>query len=167
MLSGSLRAVYTARSNAIARSRSGRKPCRNSQMFAWLGFQRRSDCTSPNCTGTLGPVRQPAVHMLSLLVVQLWKCESLVMLSCPTFVSTNHACSCCPCGNAGATAVADIPLEPDIKSATLLDRSGSSSSEAAVDVPFVHHRLKLKSAVTYLPHPDKVITGTKSMSLSR
>lgn len=84
MLSGSLRyanrPVYTERPDAVARFRLVLKPCNRPQMFAWLGFQRRSDCTSiPNCTGTLWPVRGPRVHLLFtvfvLAVKRLLSCQ--------------------------------------------------------------------------------------------
>ncbi|MEW5315887.1 MAG: hypothetical protein WDW38_007285 [Sanguina aurantia] len=58
-----------------------------------------------------------------------------------------------------ASAVAEVVPELEIKAAAPLDRSRSSSSEAAADIPFVQHTLQLKSAVSYLPHPDKVHYG--------
>lgn len=165
MLSGSPkyanRAIYTARPNALARSRSVRRPSKNSHMFAWLtGFQRRADCAAfPNCSGTLWPSQTTRYASARFAV---W-CSSeflSVGLACPIVRAQSSRFSCF---TAGATAVADIALEPEpfseSKTAALLGRSGSSSSEAAADPPFVQHTLQLNSAVTYLPHPDKVITG--------
>ncbi|MEW5296955.1 MAG: hypothetical protein WDW36_000198 [Sanguina aurantia] len=58
-----------------------------------------------------------------------------------------------------ASAVAEHVPETESKAAAPLDKSRSSSSEAAADIPFVQHTLQLRSAVSYLPHPDKVHYG--------